>query len=99
MPFHAVCTNVDTHFGHASPTPNPFHITPYVATQFNVTAMGTPMITLGDFTACGDPVVGCSTLVTVGGKPVHRQFDATGGHEGWVPNAAATGRPLVKAGG
>lgn len=99
MPFHPVCTNVDTHFGHASPTPNPFHITPYVATQSLVTAMGTPIITVGDLTACGDPVVGFSSLVTVGGKGVHRQFDTTGGHGSWVPNAAATGRPLVKAGG
>lgn len=99
MPFHPVCTTDDKHFGHASPTPNPYHQTKYVASQTGVTAMGSPMITQGDATACGDPVVGFSTLVTVGGKGVHRQFDATGGHGTWIANAAATGRSSVKAGG
>lgn len=98
MPFKPVCTTDDKHFGHAKPR-HPFHRTPYVASQTGVTAMGSPIITQGDAAACGDPVVGFSATVTVGGKGVHRLDDATGGHDGWVKNAASTGRSSVKAGG
>jgi|TARA_B110000977_G_C11007235_1_gene466240 uncharacterized Zn-binding protein involved in type VI secretion len=93
-----VTTNIHRHIGHASPTPNPFHVTPYIASQVLVTAGGAPVIRLGDGTACGDMVVGCLPLVTIVGQPVHRLGDATSGHQSWPPNASAGGHPLVNAG-
>lgn len=83
---------VDKHIGHASPTPNPFHQTSYVAsTQSSVYVNGELAIVDGDKTACGDPAIEFSPNVYIEGKPVHRQGDATGGHGSWVPNAALTG--------
>jgi uncharacterized Zn-binding protein involved in type VI secretion len=96
-----VTTSEHKHVGHASKTPNPFHQTKYVASQSAVTCGGFPVITAGDATACGDPVVGVSSKVTVGGKGVHRLGDATGGHGAtlsWVANASAGGHPQVDAG-
>ena len=101
-----VTTSEHKHIGHASKTPNPFHQTIYVATQSAVTCGGFPVIT-ADATACGDPVVGVSSKVFVGGKGVHRLGDATGGHGdpsrgratiSWVANASAGGHPRVDAG-
>jgi len=92
-----VCTNLDKHIGHAKPR-NPFHKTPYIASQDKVNAQGGFIITQGDSTACGDPVAAFSSKVKIGGKGVHRKGDATSGHEGWVPNSAASGRSKVKAG-
>jgi len=46
------------HVGHASPTPNPFHQTKYVASQTSVFAGLGNVIRAGDATSCGDPVVG-----------------------------------------
>jgi uncharacterized Zn-binding protein involved in type VI secretion len=86
-----VRASVDKHIGHASPTPNPFHKTSYVAGQSTVFANGKEVIRKDDKTSCGDPAVGSSDNVYAEGKLVHRQGDATGGHESWVPNAAATG--------
>lgn len=83
---------VDTHIGHASPSPNPFHKTPYVvAGQIKVKVNGALAVTTGGSTACGDNAVGGSTKVTAGGLPVHRIGDATSGHGSWGPNACATG--------
>lgn len=82
----------DQHIGHASPTPNPFHQTSYVAGQSHVYADGKLIIRKGDSTSCGDPATGASTdNVYAMGALVHRIGDATGGHGSWVPNAAATG--------
>ena len=78
----------DLHIGHASPTPNPFHKTPYLAQQMKVYAVASPVIRLGDNTACGDIAVGCSSKVFCVGKTIHRVGDATSGHGSWVPNAA-----------
>lgn len=91
----------DTHIGHASPTPNPFHKTAYSsAGQYKVFAHGKLVVTnAGGFTVCGDPAVGGSSKVFINNKAVHRKGDATGGHGSWVANAAASGAPKVYADG
>ena len=90
----------DRHYGHASPTPNPFHKTPYRSSlQDKVFVEGRKAIVKGDKTGCGDPAVGASTKVFIKGIGVHRRTDSTGGHGSWVPNAAATGSTKVLAGG
>lgn len=90
----------DRHYGHASPTPNPFHKTPYVSSlQDKVFVEGRKAIVKGDKTACGDPAVGASTKVFIKGIGVHRRTDSTGGHGSWRPNAAQTGSSKVLAGG
>ena len=96
-----VCRNSsDSHIGHASPTPNPFHKTSYVSSrQTKVFAEGDRVIVEGDKTGCGDPAVGKSSKVFANSIGVHRKGDATGGHGSWVPNAAATGSTKVIAGG
>ena len=51
-----VCrANVDSHIGHASPTPNPFHQAPYIGGSSNVVANGNNVIRVGDKAGCGDP--------------------------------------------
>ena len=90
----------DRHYGHASPTPNPFHQTPYVSSkQEKAFAENKKIIVKGDKTACTDPAVGASTKVFAENIGVHRRTDATGGHGSWVPNAAKTGSSKVWAGG
>jgi uncharacterized Zn-binding protein involved in type VI secretion len=92
--------SVDRHFGHASPTPNPFHKTPYVSSlQDKVFVEGRKAIVNGDQTACGDPATSGSSKVLIKGIGVHRRGDSTGGHGSWVPNAAASGSSKVFAGG
>lgn len=86
-----VRVGLDSHVGHASPTPNPFHKTSYAVGSPNVNANGAKVVRKGDTTGCGDPAVGCSPNVFANGICVHRKGDATGGHGTWVPNAAATG--------
>ena len=86
-----VRVGLDSHIGHASPTPNPFHKTSYAVGSPNVDANGAAVVRKGDTTGCGDPAVGCSPNVFANGICVHRKGDATGGHGSWVPNAAATG--------
>lgn len=89
----------DSHNGHASSTPNPYHRTNYVAgLNSKVFVEGDLAIVIGDSTGCGDPAVGGSSKVFIGGIGVHRKGDATGGHGSWVPNAAATGSSKVSAG-
>jgi uncharacterized Zn-binding protein involved in type VI secretion len=96
----AICRiGLDKHIGHASPTPNPFHSTPYAVGSDNVRVNGANTVRIGDTTACGDPAVAGSSTVRVNGLGVHRLNDATGGHGSWVANAAATGSPNVSAGG
>ena len=94
-----VSTTAHRHIGHASPTRNPSHRTYYKASQTNVKAEGFDVIRAGDAAACGDPVVGVSTKVFVGGKGVHRKGDATGGHPSWPANASSEGSSKVNAGG
>lgn len=90
---------LDQHIGHASPTPNPFHQTPYAVGSPNVRVNSASVVRIGDTTACGDPAVQGSSTVRVNGIGVHRLNDQTGGHGSWVANAAATGSPNVSAGG
>ena len=90
---------LDSHVGHASPTPNPFHKTAYASGSGNVFTNGASTTRIGDVTSCGDPAVGGSGTVFVNGISVHRQGDGTGGHGSWVPNASASGSPNVFAGG
>jgi uncharacterized Zn-binding protein involved in type VI secretion len=91
---------IDSHIGHASPTPSPFHKSKYnVAGQGKVTAEGGLVVTTAGSTSCGDDAVGGSSKVTAGGYPVHRTGDATSGHGSWVANAASSGSTKVTAGG
>jgi uncharacterized Zn-binding protein involved in type VI secretion len=90
-----VRVGLDSHIGHASLTPNPFHSFPYVTGSPNVYVNGAQVVRMFDTTGCGDPAVGASPNVYVNGIPVHRQGDATGGHQSWLPNAAATGSDNV----
>jgi len=79
------------HVGHASPTPNPFHQTKYVASQTSVFAGLGNVIRDGDATSSGDPVVGTSPNVYCEGELVHRSGDATGGHGSFPANSALNG--------
>jgi len=89
----------DSHVGHGSPTPNPFHKTSYAQGSPNVFTNDAKTVRIGDTTACGDPATGGSPNVFVNNIPVHRKGDATGGHGSWVPNNAATGSPNVFSNG
>ena len=82
---------VDTHVGHDSPTPNPFHTTSYVTGSADVITNDQNTVRIGDTTSCGDPAVGGSSNVFINDLEVHRKDDATGGHGSWVPNASASG--------
>ena len=90
---------LDSHVGHASPTPNPFHKTSYASGSSNVNTNGAATVRIGDATSSGDPATGGSETVFVNGIGVHRQGDGTGGHGSWVPNASASGSGNVFAGG
>lgn len=90
---------LDSHAGHASPTPNPFHQTAYASGSGNVFVNGAAAVRIGDATGCGDPAVGGSSTVIINGQGVHRETDATGGHGSWVPNSSAGGSSNVIAGG
>lgn len=85
----AIIRTGDFHIGHASPTSNPFHRTPYISGQAKVVVNGSPAVRMTDSTACGDRAVVGSTKVIIAGLGVHRTGDATSGHGSWVPNAAA----------
>ena len=89
---------LDSHIGHASPTPNPFHQTPYASGSPNVFTNGAKTVRIGDSTGCGDPATGGSSTVKVNGIGVHRKGDATGGHGSWVSNKSASGSTNVIAG-
>ena len=93
-----VRSGLDTHVGHASRTPNPFHQTAYVGGSPNVSINSAASIRVGDATSCGDPAVAGSSTVRVYSIAIHRVGDATGGHGSWVANAAATGSSNVNAG-
>ena len=93
-----VRSGLDTHVGHASPTPNPFHKTAYTGGSPNVSINSKPSIRVTDKTSCGDPATEGSLTVKVNGLAIHRVGDATGGHGSWVPNAASTGSSNVFAG-
>jgi len=88
----------DSHVGHDSPTPSPFHQTSYKAGQNTVFVNDKAVIRKGDTTKCGDPAVGSSGTVYAEAKLVHRKTDATGGHGSFVANSAQTGSPDVFCG-
>lgn len=95
-----VRAGLDSHSGHASATPNPFHATSYVGGSPNVNVNSAPAIRAGaDSTACGDPATGGSPNVFINGNPVHRLGDGTGGHGSWVANSAASSSSNVFANG
>tara|TARA_R100001509_G_scaffold78460_2_gene43936 strand:- start:1298 stop:1603 length:306 start_codon:yes stop_codon:yes gene_type:complete len=93
-------SGTDSHSGHASPTPSPFHQTSYTGGSDNVFVNGDNAIRgeNTDSTTCGDPAVGGSSTVFVNGKKVHRDGDSTGGHGSWVANSSAGGSSDVFAG-
>ena len=88
----------DSHVGHASPTPNPFHQTKYVVGSTNILTNGAATVRIGDTTGCGDEATVGSSTVKVNDISVHRKGDATGGHGSWVGNASASGSVNVIAG-
>ena len=90
---------LDQHVGHASPTPNPFHQTPYATGSENVFINSAKTVRVDDKTSCGDPADAGSPNVFVNGKKVHRKGDATAGHGSWVANSSASGSPNVFANG
>ena len=90
---------LDSHVGHASPTPNPFHQTAYAQGSPNVFTNGAKTVRVGDTTACGDPAAAGSPNVFVNKIKVHRLGDATSGHGSWVPNSSASGSDNVFANG
>ena len=90
-----VRANVDKHVGHESPTPGAFHQTAYAEPGITVFVNDEQIIRKGDKTICGDPAVGSATNVYAGDKLIHQKGDATGGHESWVANKAASGSPDV----
>ena len=49
---------LDSHVGHASPTPNPFHQTAYASGSPNVNTNSAATVRIGDATSCGDPATG-----------------------------------------
>ncbi|RPG31798.1 MAG: hypothetical protein CBB72_011570 [Muricauda sp. TMED12] len=87
----AVRSGTDSHVGHASPTPNPFHQTNYTGGSGDVYVNSDNSIRIGDATSCGDPATGGSGDVYVNNIAIHRQSDSTGGHGSWVANSALTG--------
>tara|TARA_B100000809_G_C14603540_1_gene338309 strand:- start:58 stop:354 length:297 start_codon:yes stop_codon:yes gene_type:complete len=89
----------DSHVGHASPTPNPFHQTAYAEGSANVFTNDAQTTRIGDKTSCGDPAAAGSTTVFVNDIAVHRRGDATSGHGSWVPNQSNSGSADVFAGG
>ena len=89
---------LDSHIGHASPTPNPFHSTPYATGSPDVFTNGAKTVRIGDSTGCGDPAVGGSSSVFVNSIGGHRKGDGTGGHGSWVANLSASGSGNVFAG-
>ena len=89
---------LDSHVGHESPTPNPFHQTAYTGGSPNVSINSKPSIRVDDSTSCGDPATAGSSTVKVNGIAIHRVGDATGGHGSWVANNASTGSSNVNAG-
>ena len=93
-----VRSGLDTHVGHASPTPNPFHKTAYTGGSPNVSINSAASIRVGDATSCGDPAVAGSSTVRVNSIAIHRVGDATCGHGSWVAHAASTGSSNVNAG-
>jgi uncharacterized Zn-binding protein involved in type VI secretion len=89
--------DLDTHEGHASPSPGPYHQTSYNVGSPDVFTNNKPTVRIGDTTVCGDPASQGSPTVFANNIAVHRLGDATGGHGSWVPNAAATGSNNVFA--
>ena len=92
-----VRANVDTHEGHDSNSPAPFHKTAYKEPGITVFANGEQLIRKGDTTDCGDPAVGNISTVFAEGKPLHLKNHATGGHGSFGANKAKTGSPNVYA--
>ena len=89
----------DSHVGHASPSPAPFHGTSYAKGSPNVYVNSASAVRIGDTTACGDPASAGSPNVYVNSIKVHRLGDGTGGHGSWVPNASASSSSNVFANG
>ena len=62
-----VRVGLDSHVGHASPTPNPFHRTSYATGSSNVFTNGAKTVRIGDTTSCGDPATAGSPNVFANG--------------------------------
>ena len=95
----AIVRKGDMHTGHASPTPNPFHLGEYGGGSANVFVNGEPCQRIGDGISCGDAAAAGSGDVKANGIGVHRLGDGTTGHGSWVPVSAATASGNVFANG
>ena len=89
---------LDSHVGHASPTPNPFHQTAYATGSPDVFVNSAKVTRITDTTTCGDPATVGSSTVFANSLAVHRKGDATGGHGSWVPNESESGSDNAFAG-
>ena len=94
-----IVRNGDTSHGHASPTPNPFHVGTYTNGSSNVFINGKACIRIGDALSCTDKAETGSSDIKVNGIGVHRRKDATSGHGSWRPSAAAVASDNVIANG
>ena len=86
-----IVRNGDISMGHASPTPNPFHLGNYNSGSDDVFVNGKKAIRIGDTLSCTDKAKAGSTDVFINGIGVHRIDDATSGHGSWRPSIAQTG--------
>jgi uncharacterized Zn-binding protein involved in type VI secretion len=92
-----VRVDLDKHIGHAKAR-SPYHQTPYKTGSENVFVNEKSVVRINDLCACKDSALEGSETVFVNGIGVHRNGDATTGHDGWVANKAATGSTNVFAG-
>jgi uncharacterized Zn-binding protein involved in type VI secretion len=92
-----VRVELDKHIGHASPTPNPFHQTPYKTGSPDVFTNAKKTVRIGDEIECSDKAASGSPNVFINSIAVHRKNDSTSGHDSWTKSAAATGSTNVFA--
>ena len=90
---------IDSHIGHPSFTPNPFHRTNYATGSNNVFVNKLGVVRVGDITYCTDGALARNHGVYVNRRLVHRRGDPTSGHRSWIPNACATASRNVFIGG
>ena len=86
-----IVRNGDVSVGHASPTPNPFHVGVYNSGSDDVFVNGKKAIRIGDTLSCTDKAKIGSTDVFINGIGVHRIDDETSGHGSWRKSIAQTG--------
>ena len=84
---------LDSHVGHASPTPNPFHQFAYATGSPDVFTNSAKTVRIGDKTSCTDPATGGSTTVFVNGKEIARigdKYNSESGQDHEIKSGATT---------